>query len=552
VRGVGNGGVLGADGRFLICLSAFPVKEGDVVYTDGRVVYGHAPIKAGGEVVSPIEHLVPFFVMFYAKYGYDTGERWPEEGGFKDTGRERLRCRKLNKVLTFNMNWMCVHEDRCYGLDTNVDPPDNGDYIDVWCGPKVVHTAEFTMNGRPWRGMQSTEPFEYGHRRLRFYAHNFYFYESNLDAPNFLPRGGEVVNNAEICIKRNGAPVRTFALGDYTDALEDLKNVYLQYDVPQREDYKRYKHEAEVAGEVGTVHYDVWCSYASTQLLSFAFTGDNGAWEMVLLTMCEGAVEPHTVDVEYNEQTKEDETVYSNYSISCPVLFKVLKIYSNGRREVLHERTFINAVPNNGVINGEWTHAASAPVQPVAVVKEPYFTINQGTHTLVTNLMEIKEVRDANGRVRGQNLPLVNFNELCTTDPDPRYAVHGGAIGHYRIYLLNGSGGSRTETRHVYDGYNSGRSEYSVRITMRDGGPGLTYATGSESLIERVSHYDFTDGSYLLCLRNNFLAKFGTDGRWTDVGLYPSMLNLEIIRVGKQRHLGTMADLINDVTQAGQ
>lgn len=551
---------MGVDGKFLTCLSTFPVKAGDTVYTDGRVVYGHVPIKASGAIFSPVEHLVPFFVMFYTAYD----PQRPAWGGFTSNGARRLNNRKLNNVLWRNVNWMYVYGDRCYGNDAEFPLPDNGDYIDVWRVNRVVHTAEFTMTDKSWGGRTPNEPSSAAsgqsvtQRHLRFYAQNFYMLEDDdLAGVHFTPVGGKVYNNAVISIKRNGVVMRTIALGDYIDTLEDLRGVYRQYDVPDTEGYKRYRHESYLDGENPDqmFRFDVWCTYIYTQLLSFAFTNDAGDWEMVLLSLCEGAVEPHVEDVEYNNETHDyDIPVYSTYSISCPVLFKVIKITSGGQKTILQERTYINALANNGVVKTEkvenvwvdaWPAARAATVTPVARVSEPYFTINQGTCSILTNLRGVKEVRDNAGRIIARDLPLIQFDRLLTTDPDAQYAVTGGAVKHYRIYQLT-INRSYTENKFTYAGFNSGPDQYAPRITNSQGPWTLTYATDSESLVERTSFYEFSDGSRLLCQRNNCLILVRPNGRQETVAWYPSMLNLEMVRVGAQKHLGTMSDLMHD------
>ncbi len=45
VKSVGAGCVVDTDGRVLRMIGNYPVKEGDVVYTDGEIMYGHVPIR---------------------------------------------------------------------------------------------------------------------------------------------------------------------------------------------------------------------------------------------------------------------------------------------------------------------------------------------------------------------------------------------------------------------------------------------------------------------------------------------------------------------------
>lgn len=47
VRTVAAGGIIDDSGRYLAVMGRLPVQPGDMVYTDGNVVYGHSPLKEG-------------------------------------------------------------------------------------------------------------------------------------------------------------------------------------------------------------------------------------------------------------------------------------------------------------------------------------------------------------------------------------------------------------------------------------------------------------------------------------------------------------------------
>lgn len=536
VAAVGRGIIRSSDGKTLTCIGSMPVQVGDTVYTDGRVVYGHSPIKASGAVFNPVESLVPFFVMGYSAY-QDVG-MLPCWGGFARNGNQRLSNKKLNNVLIRDINWLYADKNKCYGNDYFTTISDHGDYIDVFVDNGVVYTAEFTTSDKSFAGKNASAGTQGKH--LRFIALNLYMLENDNFALHYTTNGGDLDTNAIIAIKRNGVVINSFALGDYIDTLDDLKNLYLSYD-ESGDNYKRYTHESYLEGESGLWQYDIWCSYIYTQLLSLSFTG-GGQWEAVILSICEGAIEPHTVDQEYNRETDEWENVYSNYSISCPVLYKVMKITSSGGKSILQERKFINKLENNGVINEDWVNAAEHYVEEVSYISEPYFTINYGNASITTNLRNIGKLMDKNGRTIASNLPLDSFVALCTTDPES--SETGGAIRKCRIYMLD-TGRSYIEEGPIkFLGFNSLNSAYAPRVIMRDNRASVTYGTSSESLIERASFYLFDDKTYLVCLRNNWLLYVRPNGRLEYIGRYPSMLNLEMIRVGRQKELGTMADLI--------
>ena len=50
IKSVGSGGVIDAQGRYLSFIGDLPVKEGDTVFTDGKVIFGHAPPKGSPAV----------------------------------------------------------------------------------------------------------------------------------------------------------------------------------------------------------------------------------------------------------------------------------------------------------------------------------------------------------------------------------------------------------------------------------------------------------------------------------------------------------------------
>ena len=60
VQSVGAGGVVDENGRHLIPIGRLPIKAGDTVWTDGRIIFGHVPIR---QLASPVKFYkgVPFY-----------------------------------------------------------------------------------------------------------------------------------------------------------------------------------------------------------------------------------------------------------------------------------------------------------------------------------------------------------------------------------------------------------------------------------------------------------------------------------------------------------
>lgn len=538
---------MGADGKALACIGSFPVKEGDVVYTDGRVVYGHAPIKAGGVTFKPPDHLVPFFCMI----GYFDPEWW-KIGGYTRNGVERTWNQKVSDILAQSVNWTYFYKNKFYGGDNHRTVVSNlNDFIDVWRAGRNVYTAEFTGTDAPWNGKSYRAGSEANHTHaLTFLARNMYFRETDNFATRWTDTGGEVDNNSTVVIKRNGTAIRTFSLGDYTPALDMLKEIYSAYDEPAEEDYKRYTFETYLTDEPGRLYsFDIWCTYLYTQMLSFAFTDNNGGWEMVLLSMCEGTVEPHTVDTEYNRDTDEYEDVYSVFSVSCPVIYYIVKVTSSGSKPILlHQRIVVHALEDNGVTKSAWVNAETRPVEEVNICEEPYFVLNFGDCALTTNLRRIGQVIDKTGAVIARDLDIVGKRYLLTTDPNEK--VSGGAINKFMRYDLDIGREYPLTPPISYFGINSGPSAYAPRLFFNGPqGTYISYRKQSETLIERLSIYQFDNGAYLICLRNQTLWYVESEtGKVHWVGYYPSMLNLEMMRIKGGEELEDMPDLIADVT----
>ena len=102
VAAVGQGAIRGSDGKTLTCIGSMPVQVGDTVYTDGRVVYGHAPIKASGAIFQAPENLIPFFVMFASWELYE----WYGVAGYTKSGQLRKNNKTLNNDIIAAQNWL--------------------------------------------------------------------------------------------------------------------------------------------------------------------------------------------------------------------------------------------------------------------------------------------------------------------------------------------------------------------------------------------------------------------------------------------------------------
>ncbi len=542
VKAVGQGVIMSSDGKTLTCIGSMPVQVGDAVYTDGRVVYGHAPIKASGAVFNAPENLVPFYV-FFASW-----KNWEMDGvaGYSKNGQLRKKNRTLENDIWYAQNWMYTYKDKFYFCDYSSSQVGVRDYIDVWRTKNAVYTAEFTGTDAPIFGRNYIKGTA-THHRLCAQAVNMYFVEDENNRSEFiqhyLNNGGRVDGNPIVNIKRNGTIVESFALGDYQYALDFLKEIYLNYDA-YGEDYKRYHLEGEIAGTGEYIEaLDIWVTYMVTQMLSFSFTSNDGAWEMVLLSMVEGSCSPHTIDQEYNRDTEQYENVYSVYSFSCPVIYLIVKVRSDGTKTILHQRINVNSIEDNGVTVEEWENAKTYPVDDVALVDEPYFAVNFCDCALTTNLRRIGQIVSGQGNVIARNLDLDTFFRLCTTNPNGKRTA--GALNQYRIYnFLTGNYYDSNTTSFL--GIDSGNA-YAPVIRYESASQFVTYGQNNASMIERLSLYKFANDTWLVCLRNITLW-YVDNNSVHNIGFYPANLNLEMAKIRRQEDSLDMPDLIAAVS----
>lgn len=548
VAAIGQGVIRGSDGKALTCIGSMPVQVGDTVYTDGNVVYGHSPIKASGAIFKARDILLPFFVQSASWYFFDM---YGEGAGYTRNGKLRIHNHIIEENFVITQNWLYTFKNKFYFGDFSIDTQAGvGDYIDVWRTDNVIYTAEFTGDDAPIFGMNCSWNGKKLHDVYSL-AMNMYFTESdgldengNRTFVQHYSNSGKAYGNPVITIKRNGVETKTFSLGDYQFALDLLKYFYLEYDEPPVEDYPRYHRELTLDGNEYIAALDIWVSYVFTQLLSFSFTGNNGEWEMVLLSMVEGSCSPHTIDDQWMA-SQQNENVYSYFGFSCPVVYLVVKVRSDGTTTLLQQRININSLEDNGVpfeYESAWENAVNYPVDDVALVEEPYFTLNYGDCTLTTNLRKIGKIMDSHGNTIIDNVNLVTFERLCTSNPNGKGI---GALNQFVVYMLGANSSYETEEWSFF-GIDSART-YAPVLQNKNNKVTITYGQNAASMFERLSLYKFTNDAWLVCLRNQMLW-YVTGGSIEYIGMYPANLNLEMAEIKPQNESLDMPDLIADVT----
>jgi hypothetical protein len=250
-----------------------------------------------------------------------------------------------------------------------------------------------------------------------------------------------VACNPILRIRRNGAIVTQFDLGQFEFALDKLKEIYLAYnnDGEDADIWKRYSQEALYDGEA-LQGVDIWCTYLHNQVLNFTFTDDKGAWEMILLTIAEGVCSPHAVDTEYDEEDEEYKDVSSFYHVYCPIVCYTLRIKSTGAIEVLQHWLVINKNVNNGIANQEWANAQSAPVEEINEKDFPTILIDCGNGCRIATDFR----NQLEGEINGKPLPFrLSSNKICgyfeTTNPDKSVMAEGSVNSYRRERVSNGN-----------------------------------------------------------------------------------------------------------------
>lgn len=548
VQAVITGGVIDENGRSLRMIGRMHVKAGDTVWTDGRIVYGHSPAKEKG---------MPAFQRSGIPSIGD-GTVWSGDWGnciFKAGGTLYAPRTDLNMGLRMNhvVNYMYTTSKAVYGHD-DTSPRTNflGDYLDVKVADNTVYTAEYTLDDAPFYGKTSQSEDYAFYRDLQTFIANFYFYhDDEASSPanpvfdlRYHSTGGKVYSNPVIAIKQNGSTIGTITLSDYQFALDTLKEIYLSYDESgDSRIEKRYHFTGNVDGKK-VPGCDIWCSYMFTQVLNFTFTDNAGNWEMILLSAVEGVVLPHTIDTEYNFVTEEYEDVYSDYHISCPVIYYVMRIKSNGTPEMLHRRIIVKSFEDNAVTRLAWENAKAVEVEEIDVKQEPYFEIDFGDCSMTTNLKSIGSITDSNGNSVVGGIALYGFEQFTMSNPEMAQPI--GAINSFVTVNLKTGQSSISQSSNQHIGYWTGNS-----LGKREGlysPPIIVLSKYAPAYFGRLSLYQFPDKNYLISLRQQGLYKTN-DAGFTPIVFYPLNINLDLVKnLRNLRVIKTMDDLIADVT----
>lgn len=420
VQSVGIGGVVDENGRSLKVIGNMPIQPGDTVWTDGRIVYGHRPVRPN---VKPFvrEGGVPFFL------GDD------REGGYISSNGG-VHYLSGDYAIDWLHTWLYTDPKKLYyeyfyksGVGTDF-------YLDIFCTDDTVLTAEYETLELPFRGMpyttMKTTTWGVAHewREAVFLAINMYYQQNGKDFDFNYTENGHVYSVPKVSIKNNGNTIQSFDLSNYMYAVDKIKEIYLSYDSSGK-DITRHRWRGRLDGK-GPYSMDVFIGFALTQILHFHFTDAAGNWEMIILSLAQGTCAPHTIDEIGDDEDPTE--IYSYFCFLVPVVYQVWHIKSNGKRELLQEWIVVSTLPDNGVDEADWTNARNYPVEPVNKKEFAPFNIDFGDCSLNTDLRKINYILDGKGDIIASDLFLESFLELYLTNPN---GTTQGTMGGINSYL---------------------------------------------------------------------------------------------------------------------
>lgn len=488
VRSVGVGGVVDENGRSLKVIGNMPIQPGDIVWTDGRIVYGHRPARPN---VKPQTQKsgIPFFCI---------GKN--RQGGYI-TANGNIRTIDTASTFTYLHTWLYTDPDKIYyeyfykqGIGTDF-------YLDMLCTDDVVLTAEVTNLDEPYNGLPYTSMKGRGqqYRDPVFLTINTLYLQSEKNFSFSQYANSKIYSNPRITIKKNGQAVGSILLTSYLFAVEKIQEIYLSYDSYEEEVEKRYRWKGTLGG-IKNTSCDVFVGLSLVQVLNFHFTNTSGAWEMVILSMADGSCAPHTIDQEYDEEKEDYVTVYSWFAFIVPLVYQVWRVDSSGKKVLLQQWISIKPIPGNGVNNKYWTHAKAFPVARVNESVLPPFDVNYGDYVLNTDLRTINHIADKKGNTIARNLPLESFTELYITNPDgdlPADASMGAVNQYLTINLRTGAQTLSDAWTHTFGYCPENTGEGAVQVV---GEEHINIGAGHPSYFGRLSVYPLDDKKSIISL----------------------------------------------------
>ena len=604
VTGVGAGFV-NADGKTLRTIGNLPVKVGDTVYTDGRIAYGHVPVREQSLTVNKTKG-IPYISYTSTSNGALSlaGTKIQKVDKYQD-----FHSKPSNWCYTYKGNFYTYWMQSANPSAQKFDTDDSSFYLDMRVTDSAVYTAEYTNADLQFQG-QSATPLAQNIGDTTFYAVNFYLSESGgytPDNPQFdfnwfqhdypeKGQGGQVYFNCGIRIRRNGQATQVIDLSEYQFALDTVKEYYASYDTYDGE-LKRYHLKASFPrGASEPITYeniDIQVSSLLTQCLHFHFTDDDGNWEMIICSKAEATLNPHTIDIEdkeedgegeggegeggeevqsvFSSKTKatfnpytigaegeeggggedeeEKEEVQSVFSFDIPMVYYIVRVKSNGASEVLQSRIIVRKYDNNLVdVQGksDWVNAKEYPIEEIDEKNLNSFWINFDNNCgYETDLSAIRSVK-IYGAVEDIKGYIPSFLYLIAANYHD-LSPYGGATQSFIAYDLRRNYSEYVLSTPRHEGFVSGEG-YGVK---RNASIQRAYFnTDGNSYIGKMSVLE-TVNKYIVAIYGVEIIVIDKDNKKvSSFGSYNYNMNLDVLRdIRKLKRPRTINDLVADVTK---
>lgn len=560
VRSVGVGGVVDDNGRSLRVIGNMPIKPGDTVWTDGRIVYGHRPVRPNVKPVVSEEIMYP--------YAGESGC-----GAFKESGEEVATVDNIEPLKSNGSNWMYVDEKGTlytYMMGTTtpseqrIDDNDSSFYLDMKVTDDAVYTAEIDINQYPYYGVDVDNKNSHN---LCFVLRNLILFEAADYTPKnpafdfrwALSSNQQLSDNTRIRVRKNGIEQDSINLDRYRIVLDTFEEIYASHDTLDEEIKKRYHWEGY--NEEGTfeTNVDIFVACWTVQPINFRFTDGAGNWEMTLCTTGQGSIAPHTIDNEVNKEL-EREDVHSWYAILIPLIYYIIRVDSNGHQTVLQRWIRTAKYKYNMVTNWEWSNARNMAVEPVNIEERPQisFYSDDGHIAIKGDFSKILGLYDTQGNKVGDGYTskIFSFDKLTIPDPDA-VTDHFGATNKVRtIRLSDGSyydaGADANlcpfrslEYTHVTD------PSWGVTIDMQI--KRAYFDRNSGSYLGRLILHMLKNGGILAAIFGQLLYVYMPNEDWYGVGTYCFNFNIDKIRRKKKmKSPKTIRDLIASRTKSDE
>ena len=556
VRSVGLGGIVDENGRHLVPIGNLQIKEGDMVWTDGRVVYGHVPIR-------------PTVNLPNDSPGIPYSCEGQHSGALSDkNGLPKNRVSESEPLKSRAHNWMYTDGNEIYtNLDWTgkIDDQDSGFYYDMLVTKDAVWTAAPTLKQFPFLGKAPDGDREFV-PAASLAARNFKYYESD-SAAEWTPHG-HVLCHGGIQIRKNGAIISELSLEPYQIALDRIKALYDQYDTKEGEVKARYYYGGTFSnpseGSVYISNIGIFIAHIASEVVNFHFTNASGAWEMILGTSLQGACAPHTIDRERVKGVPDDapeeqkwQKVHSWFCFLVPCIYYLIKVTSDGQQTILQQWISVKPFPNNLVPYYTdftdkpgrplwWDNARSMDVWPVNRRALNTFLLNYPDGIIETDFRTLR-VYDKNGNLilnPGMNLLTFDFWFI----PDPNFPVteetrFGATNQMMYTVLVTGETGTVavSDVRWIPFQSGQGNQRRGLCVNHTTGDAVLRYGGRYASVLGHLSIRRLDDGTTLVAINTQYLFVIDKNGKWTAYAPYCHNLSAETLR--RLRHMKKPKDI---------